>query len=47
MIGGAFHTRDVHVVWPNRLLKLIGERADAGVDVGAVGSALARAFPPA
>lgn len=53
LIGGAFETRGVHVLWPKRLLQLVATRPDdreaapAPIDVPAVGTRLARAFPPA
>ncbi len=33
LIGGAFTTRDVHVLWPKRLAKLLTEPSDGTVDV--------------
>ncbi|MDP3966718.1 MAG: nuclease-related domain-containing protein [Nocardioides sp.] len=47
MIGGAFTTREVHVVWPKRLAKLLSLECSGGVDVARVHATLARAFPAA
>lgn len=53
LIGGAFETRGVHVLWPKRLLQLVGAKPDdrdparAAVDVAAVRARISRAFPPA
>lgn len=52
LIGGAFRTRGVHVLWPKRLGQLVTEpttRAVDGpvVDVASVRARLSRAFPPA
>lgn len=46
LIGGAFTTRDVHVLWPKRLAKLLTE-AEGSVDVPATREALAAHFKPA
>jgi hypothetical protein len=53
LIGGAFETRGVHVLWSKRLVQLITAFPSARVtvtpvlDVSAVRARLARAFPPA
>ncbi len=46
LIGGAFATRGVQVLWPKRLAKLLAE-AEGTVEVGAVRDALASHFKPA
>lgn len=46
LIGGAFTTRDVHVLWPKRLAKLLAE-SEGCVDVPATREALAAHFKPA
>jgi ribosomal protein L15 len=46
LVGGAFATRGVHVLWPKRLAKLL-TRAEGTVDVPAVRESLARHFRPA
>lgn len=46
LIGGAFTTRDVHVLWPKRLAKLLAE-SEGSVDVPATREALAAHFKPA
>lgn len=46
LIGGAFTTRDVHVLWPKRLAKLLTE-AEGSVNVPATREALAAHFKPA
>jgi hypothetical protein len=46
LVGGAFTTRDVHVLWPKRLTKLLSEAAGS-VDVPAARDALASQFKPA
>lgn len=52
LIGGAFRTRGVHVLWPRRLGQLLTE-ADSGtsdapaLDVESLRDRLARNFPPA
>lgn len=46
LIGGAFTTRDAHVLWPKRLAKLLTE-AEGSVDVPATREALAAHFKPA
>ncbi len=47
LIGGAFTTRGVHVLWPKRLVGLLAEAAPAGVDVGAERESIAARFKPA
>lgn len=47
LIGGAFSTRGVAVLWPKRLVKQLRGVADGGVDVAAVRELLASRFPPA
>lgn len=46
LIGGAFATREVQVMWPKRLARLLAE-SDGAVDVAAVRDALAAHFKPA
>ena len=52
LIGGAFRTRGVHVLWPKRLGRLLTE-ADSrtteapALDVESLRDRLARHFPPA
>lgn len=46
LIGGAFTTQGVHVLWPKRLVKLLSEPGDLD-EVAAVHATLARCFPPA
>jgi hypothetical protein len=46
LVGGAFTTRDVYVLWPKRLTKLLSEAAGS-VDVPAARDALASHFKPA
>ncbi|WP_203336717.1 nuclease-related domain-containing protein [Nocardioides limicola] len=49
LIGGAFATRAVHVLWPKRLAKVINQSSEDEivVDVAAVHQLLADHFPPA
>ncbi|MBW8730123.1 MAG: NERD domain-containing protein, partial [Terrabacter sp.] len=53
LIGGAFVTRGVHVLWSKRLVELVTggrstrEPEPPALDVAAVLSRIARAFPPA
>ncbi|MDP9890799.1 hypothetical protein J2X98_004414 [Pseudarthrobacter enclensis] len=47
MIGGAFSTHGVHVLWPKRLAKLLAEMSAGDVDVAAVHESLASRFKPA
>lgn len=46
LIGGAFTTRGIHVLWPKRLAKLLSE-AEGAEDVAATRKALASHFKPA
>ena len=46
LIGGAFVTRGVHVLWPKRLAKRLSE-SRGELDVGAVAATLAARFRPA
>src|SRR5690606_22738880 len=46
LIGGAFTTRGVHVLWPKRLARFLGE-SRGGVDVTAISTPLAAQFKPA
>lgn len=46
LIGGAFATRGVQVLWPKRLAKLLAE-GEGAVDVPSTRQALASAFRPA
>ena len=47
LIGGAFTTRGVHVLWPKRLGSLLTEAEPAGVDVAAARERIAGRFRPA
>jgi len=52
LIGGAFRTRGVHILWPKRLGQLVAEPTTRAVntlvvDVASVRARLSRAFPPA
>ena len=44
LIGGAFTTRGVFVLWPKRLVSLLTQAEPAGVDVGAARESIARRF---
>ncbi|MUU73518.1 NERD domain-containing protein [Pseudarthrobacter sp. GA104] len=44
LIGGAFSTRAVHVLWPKRLAKMLAEERAGDVDVAAVRVAIASRF---
>jgi hypothetical protein len=44
LIGGAFSTRGVHVIWPKRLAKVLVEETAGDVDVAAMREALASRF---
>ncbi|QIG43848.1 NERD domain-containing protein [Nocardioides anomalus] len=46
VIGGHLAVRGVRVVWPRRLVKEITAQDAQGMDVGAVATELAAAFPP-
>lgn len=47
LVGGAFTTRGVHVLWPKRLAKILTDALPAGVNVVAVRERLAAHFGPA
>ncbi|WP_240795988.1 nuclease-related domain-containing protein [Yimella sp. RIT 621] len=52
LVGGAFSTRGVHVLWPKRLVKLLrddllGEAPLTTTDVARMRGVLAAALPPA
>lgn len=47
LIGGAFATRGVHVLWPKRLAKFLSETGEGVVDVASVREDLASRFRPA
>lgn len=47
LIGGAFATRGVHVLWPKRLAKVLAEQITGDVDVAAVRSLVASRFKTA
>lgn len=47
LIGGAFTTRGIHVLWPKRLVNLLTEAAPAVVDVAAVRESIASRFKSA
>lgn len=47
LVGGAFTTRGVHVLWPKRLAKILVDGVPAGVDVAEVRDGLASHFRPA
>jgi hypothetical protein len=47
LIGGAFTTRGVHVLWPKRLVSVLTETAPTGVDVSAVRESIVKRFKPA
>lgn len=47
LIGGAFATRGVHVLWPKRLAKFLSEMGEGVVDVASVREVLASRFKPA
>jgi hypothetical protein len=44
LIGGAFTTRGIHIVWPKRLAKLLTEDTGGDVDVAAVRESVASRF---
>jgi hypothetical protein len=44
LIGGAFATHGVHVLWPKRLAKLLAEETAGDVDVSAMRQSLASRF---
>lgn len=47
LIGGAFSTREVHVLWPKRLAKLLAEQTAGDVDVAATCESVAARFKSA
>lgn len=47
LIGGAFSTRGVHVLWPKRLAKVLTGQSAGDVDVAQTRGALASHFKPA
>lgn len=47
LIGGAFATRGVHVLWPKRLEKFLSETGEGVVDIASVREVLASRFKPA
>ncbi len=47
LIGGAFSTHGVHVLWPKRLAKLLVEMSAGDVDVAAMRDSVASRFKPA
>ena len=47
LIGGAFSTRDVHVLWPKRLAKMLREQTGGDVDVARTRESIASRFKPA
>lgn len=44
LIGGAFTTRGIHVLWPKRLAKMLTEETDGDIDVAAVRESVASRF---
>jgi hypothetical protein len=44
LIGGAFATRGIHVLWPKRLAKMLTEETDGDVDVAAVRESVTSRF---
>ncbi|NWL09771.1 NERD domain protein [Paenarthrobacter nitroguajacolicus] len=47
LVGGAFTTRGVHVLWPKRLTKVLVAQASGDVDVARMRELLASRFRPA
>ncbi len=47
LIGGAFATRGIHVLWPKRLAKVLTEQTAGGLDVAAVCEKVASRFKSA
>ena len=47
LVGGAFTTRGVHVLWPKRLAKFLSETGEGVVEVASVREDLASRFKPA
>lgn len=46
LMGGAFTTREVHVLWPKRLAKLLVEAPAGEVEVASTRRLVAERFPP-
>lgn len=44
LIGGAFATRGIHILWPKRLAKVLAEETAGDIDVAAVRDSLASRF---
>ncbi|WAH97444.1 nuclease-related domain-containing protein [Arthrobacter sp. MMS18-M83] len=47
LIGGAFATRGIHVLWPKRLAKVLAEETAGNVDVAAMRESVASRFKSA
>jgi len=47
LIGGAFATRGVHVLWPKRLTKVLGDQTAGDIDVARLRESVASHFRPA
>ncbi|WP_227471744.1 nuclease-related domain-containing protein [Paenarthrobacter sp. YJN-5] len=47
LVGGAFTTRGVHVLWPKRLTSILLNQRDEGVDVAGISGLLGSRFRPA
>lgn len=47
LIGGSFTVNGIHVLWPRLLVKRLTEAGPLTIDVDAVHSRLATAFPQA
>ncbi|MGX5714911.1 nuclease-related domain-containing protein [Arthrobacter sp. MAHUQ-56] len=47
LIGGAFSTRGVHVLWPKRLANLLKEQSVGDIDVTRMRASIASRFKPA
>jgi hypothetical protein len=46
LIGGAFATRGIHILWPQRLAKMLTQETSGNVDVVAVRESVASRFKP-
>ena len=46
VLGGSFTTRNVHVLWPKRLVKTLADASAGSVDVARVRDSLASRFKP-
>ncbi|MDQ0211910.1 nuclease-related domain-containing protein [Arthrobacter bambusae] len=46
LIGGAFATRGIHILWPQRLAKMLSQETSGNVDVVAVRESVASRFKP-